>query len=129
MQSNLRDIMVVLDSYPTPTDKNVIQSAVALAKKLNVHISALSFEVDFKVKTLSITHALGFDRSVLEMLAAERQKSLSNAKELLHAFEAAAKKAGVHFDTILETATQFDVSNVAIEHARLRNFTIVTTDD
>jgi nucleotide-binding universal stress UspA family protein len=63
------------------------------------------------------------------MLAAERKKSLSNAKELLHAFEAAAKKAGVHFGTILETATQFDVSNAAIEHARLRNFTIVTTDD
>jgi nucleotide-binding universal stress UspA family protein len=129
MRSNLRDIMVVLDSYPTPTNKSVIESAVALAKKLNAHISALSFEIDFKVKTSSITHVLGLDRSVLEILAAEKKKSLSNAKELLHAFETAARKAGVHSDTILETATQFEVSNVAIEHARLRDFTIVATND
>lgn len=129
MRSNLRDIMVVLDSYPTPTNKKVIESAVALAKKLDVHISALSFEIDFKAKTSSVAHALGIDRGVLELLATEKQKSLSNAKDLLHAFEAAAKKTGVPFNAILETATQFEVSDVAIEHARLRDFTIVTTDD
>lgn len=125
----LKDIMVALDSYPTPTKKKLIESAVALAKKLNAHISALGFEVDFKVKTSSIVHALGIDRGVQEMLAAERQKSLSNAKGLLRAFEAAAKKAGVHSSAILETAAQFEVSNVAIEHASLRDFTIVATDN
>jgi nucleotide-binding universal stress UspA family protein len=129
MQFNPKDIMLVLDSYPTPTNKKLIESAVALAKKLNVHISALSFEIDFKVKTSPVVRALGIDRGVRERLAAERKKSLSNAKDLLRDFEAAAKKSGVHFSTILETATQYEVSNVAIEHARLRDLTIVATDN
>jgi nucleotide-binding universal stress UspA family protein len=129
MQFNPKDIMLVLDSYPTPTNKKLIESAVALAKKLKAHISALSFEVDFKVKTSPVIRALGIGRGVREMLAAERKKSLSNAEDLLRAFEAAAKKSGVHFNTILETATQYEVSNVAVEHARLRDFTIIATDN
>jgi nucleotide-binding universal stress UspA family protein len=63
------------------------------------------------------------------VLEAEKQKSLSNAKDLLHALETAAKKAGLHFHTILEEAMLDEISDAAIRHARLRDLTIVSTND
>ena len=128
-QGDLRDILVVLDSYPEPAGKKVIESSVALAKKLDAHITALSFEIGFKIKTSLVARTLGVGRGAQEMLSVERQKSLSNAKELLRAFEIAAGKAGLRFDTILEESMQDEVSDAAIRHARLRDFTIVSTSD
>ena len=129
MQPDLKDILLVLDSYPRPTNKNVIESSMALAKKLHAHVTGLSFEVGVEIKTSYLAHALGIDSGVLEMLAVEKQKSLSNAKDLLRTFEIAAKKAGLHFHSILQEAKQEEISRVAIQHARLRDFTIVSTND
>ena len=93
MQSEIKDVLVVLDSYPRAVDKRIIDSAIRLAKRSNCHLSALSFDVAFKVRTSSILHRFGLDSSVLQLVAREQQTSRSNAAALLHAFEVAAKDA------------------------------------
>jgi nucleotide-binding universal stress UspA family protein len=128
MQSGVKDILVVLDSYPKPSNKRMIDSAVKVAKHLNSHLSALSFEVAFKIKTSSILHKFGLDNPVLQLVAREREVSRSNATALLHAVEVAAKDANVPFSTMLCEEPQYEVSSATIAQARCRDFTIISTE-
>ena len=128
MQSMIKDILLVLDSYPRPSNKRIIDSAIFLAKKLKSHVSALSFEIAFKVNTPSVLHRLGLDGPVLQLIAEERDVSRSNAKALLHAFEVAAQDAEVSFGTILCEESQEKVTFATAEYARYRDFTIISTE-
>ena len=127
MQNMIKDILLVLDSYPRPSNKRIIDSAIFLAKKLKSHVSALSFEIAFKVNTPSVLHRLGLDGPILQLIAEERGASRSNAKALLHAFEVAAQDSEVSFGKILCEESQENVTSATVEYARYRDFTIVST--
>lgn len=128
MKNGVKDILVVLDSYPKPSSKRMLDSAVRLAKYLNSHLSALSFEVAFKVRTSTIVHHFGLDNSVLELVAREREVSRSNAKALLHAAEVAAEDADVSLSKIFSEEPQYQLSSATIAHARYRDFTLISTE-
>lgn len=127
MNSSLPEILLILDSYPKPSDKRLIHSGISFAKRLGSSISALSFEIEFKVKTSSIMHAFGLDSGVLSLLKKEKRASQKNAKALIAEFEAAAKKASVKHAAILESAQHISICDLAVEHARYRDLTIVPT--
>jgi nucleotide-binding universal stress UspA family protein len=63
------------------------------------------------------------------MVAAEASKSATNAENLLVAFQDAAEKRGVFLDRVLERCLMSEVPDLLIEHARLRDLTIVPTPE
>ena len=116
----LKDILLILTSYPDQTPVSVIDSAVSLVESFDAHIAAISCEVHVQVpgSFLSFGTAGG-------IAAGEAHRSLKNAQALLAAFESAAEKAGVLHETILERSRSHQVPDRLVEYARLRDLTIV----
>jgi nucleotide-binding universal stress UspA family protein len=59
------------------------------------------------------------------IIAGEASKSRRNAQDLLAAFEAAAAKSGVSRESILQKCKTFEVPDLLVEYARLRDLTIM----
>ena len=115
-----KDILVALNSYPDPTPVSVVEDAVSFAAALGAHLAAVSCETRVQVPGHFVSAAI-----VDGVIAAEAAKSRNNARELLAAFEAAAKKAGILHETILEKCLTLEVPDLLVEYARLRDLTIL----
>ena len=117
-----RDILVTLTSYPEPTPVSVVEDAVSVAAALGAHIAALSCEMHVQVPGHFISGAVV---GLPGVIAGEAAKSRKNAQDLLAAFEAAAAKAGVSRESILQKCKSFEVPELLVEYARLRDLTIM----
>jgi nucleotide-binding universal stress UspA family protein len=117
-----RDILVALTSYPDPTPVSVVDDAVSVASALGAHITALSCEMHVQVPGHFVSGAVV---GLPGVIAAEAGKSRANAQVLLAAFEAAAAKAGVPCESMLEKCKTFEVPELLVEYARLRDITIM----
>jgi nucleotide-binding universal stress UspA family protein len=115
-----KDILLVLVSYPKATDASQIQEAVSFALTLDARISAIACIVQVRAPSEHLGE--GF---VAGLVASERKKSSDLAAELLAAFEASAKKAGVFQESLTQTCFTSDVPDLLIQEARLRDLTIV----
>jgi nucleotide-binding universal stress UspA family protein len=118
----IRDVLLTLVSYPDPTPVAMIDGAVAVAATLDAHIAAISCEAHVQVPGTFL--AFG---KVGGLITAEAQQSRKNAETLFAAFDAAAERAGLLHETILEKCPITEVPNVLVEYARLRDLTIVPT--
>jgi nucleotide-binding universal stress UspA family protein len=117
-----RDILVALTSYPEPTPVSVVEEAVSVASLLGAHIAALSCEIHVEVPGHFISGAVV---GLSGIIAEEVGKSRRNAQDLLAAFEAAAAKAGVSCESVLEKCKAVEVPELLVEYARLRDLTIM----
>jgi nucleotide-binding universal stress UspA family protein len=118
-----RDILLVLTSYPEPTPVSVVGEAVSVASTLGAHIAALSCEMHVQVPGHFMSGAaVGLSGIITE----EAGKSRRSAEELLAAFEAAAAKAGVSRESMLSKCKTFEVPELLVEYARLRDLTIMS---
>lgn len=120
-----RDLLLQLTGYPEPTPSAAIEQAVSLAAKLGARLTALTFEIELHVP------ANPFARALLDlpgMVAAERDKSILNARELAAAVERLAGRHGVSASTVIERSAAGNVPNAVTEHARLHDLTIVAVD-
>jgi nucleotide-binding universal stress UspA family protein len=115
-----KDILVAFTSYPEPTPVSVVDDAVSVAAVLAGHLAGLSFETRVQVPGHFISNSL-----VAGLISAETEKSRNNARELLAAFDAAATKAGIAHETIVEKCLTLDVPHILVEYARLRDLTIL----
>ncbi len=84
------------------------------------------FEFDIAVPGTIVPGALF---NIGGMIDAERRKSAANAKMGLEAFAAAAAKRDVVHDHLLELCTTARIPGAVIEHARLRDLTIIPVED
>jgi nucleotide-binding universal stress UspA family protein len=116
------DILVALTSYPEPTPISVVDDAVSVAAALGAHIAALSCEMHVQVPGHFIS---GSVVGLPGVIAGEAGKSRKNAHDLLAAFEAAAAKSGVSRESILQKCKSFEVPDLLVEYARLRDLTIM----
>ena len=116
------DILVALTSYPEPTPVSVVENAVSVASALGAHIAALSCEMHVQVPGHFIS---GSVVGLPGVIAGEAGKSRKNAQDLLAAFEAAAAKSGVSRESILQKCKSFEVPDLLVEYARLRDLTIM----
>ena len=116
------DILVALTSYPEPTPVSVVENAVSVAAALGAHIAALSCEMHVQVPGHFIS---GSVVGLPGVIAGEAGKSRKNAQDLLAAFEAAAAKSGVSRESILQKCKSFEVPDLLVEYARLRDLTIM----
>lgn len=117
-----RDILIVLTSYPEPTPVSVVEEAVAVASLLGAHIAALSCEMHVQVPGHFMSGAVV---GLPGIIAEEAGKSRRNAQDLLASFEAAAAKAGVSCESMLERCQTVEVPELLVEYARLRDLTIM----
>src|SRR5512140_1857135 len=117
-----RHILVVLTSYPEPTPVSVVEEAVAVASLLGAHIAALSCEMHVQVPGHFMSGAVV---GLPGVVAGEAAKSRRNAQDLLAAFDAAAAKAGVSRESVLAKCQTFEVPELLVEYARLRDLTIM----
>ncbi len=117
-----RDILLVLASYPEPTPASVVEGAVSVAATLGAHIAAVSCEMHVQVPGHFIS---GSVVGLPGIIAGEVGKSRRNAQDLIAVFEAAAAKSGVSRESMLQKCKSFEVPNLLVEYARLRDLTIM----
>lgn len=122
----VRDILLVLATYPEPTPVSAIDDAVEVAVALGARISALACEVRIQVPTNALADVL---LDVKGMAAAESRKSAVNAEALLAAFQDSAEKKGVFQDRILEHCVTSEQAEVIVQYARLRDLMIMPFPD
>ena len=118
----VKDILLALTTYPQPTPISAVDEAIDFAAAVGARISAVACEVRYQIPRNLLGNAL---LDVPAMAAAEAKKSSANAENLLAAFQDAAERRGVFQERILEHCLTSEVSDVLIEHARLRDLTIV----
>ena len=115
-----KDILVALNSYPDPTPVSVVEDAVAVAAALGAHLAAISCETRVQLPGHFVSAAI-----VDGMIAGEAAKSRKSAQSLLAAFNAAAEKAGILHEAILEKCLTLEIPDLLVEYARLRDLTIL----
>lgn len=91
-----------------------------MAVALDARISAIACVVQVRAPSQHLGE--GF---VADLVASERKKSSEVAAELLAAFQAPAKKAGVFQESLTETCFTSDAPDLLVREARLRDLTIV----
>ena len=117
-----KDILLTLTSYPDPTPVSVLDDAVSIAATLGAHLAAVSCEVHVEVSGHFLAGSIV---NIPGIIAGEAQKSRKNAKDLLAAFDAAAEKSGVLHETFMEKCPTYQVADLLVDYARLRDLTIV----
>src|SRR5512140_485256 len=117
----IKDALLPLTSYPEPTGKGAIETAVALAGNLGVHVSAVAFEMDIQSPIGLYADPVG----VRGILAADRKKSAENARALVSTFAALASAGGVSHDHTLMQCPPLEVPARLAKAARLCDVALV----
>lgn len=117
-----KDILLPLRSYPEPTPPAAIEQAVGFAGTLGARISALTFRVEIPRARNALANML---LDIPSMVAAERQKSDTNARTLIEAFESMAAKRGIAHRQIVESCATSQLAAIVTEHARMHDITMV----
>lgn len=117
-----KDVLLQLSSYPEPTSVAAIEQAVGFAAALGARISALTFNIEIPSPSNVLANAL---LDIPGMVAAERQKSVANARNLVSVFESVATKRGVPHGHIIESSTTSQLAAIVTEHARMHDVTMV----
>lgn len=110
-----KDALLQVSSYPAPSSAAAIRQAIDLAAALDMHVSALTFKIDFPMPGNVLANAL---LDLPGMVAAEQQKCVRNAQELMSLFERLATERGVPHAQIIETSTTSELPVAVTEHAR-----------
>jgi len=121
-----KDILLSLTTYPSPTPAFAIEAPIAFAAATGARISAVACEIKFRVPGSVLGNML---LDIPAMVTTEIKKSATSAEELLSAFQSAAEKEGVFGERITEQCLTSETADVLVEHARLRDLTIVPVSD
>lgn len=124
----IKDVLIVLTSYPDPTPLSYLDEAIALSQQLGARISAIVCEVSYRVPRSILGNTL---IDISAMVGAEHAKSRDNAKGLLEAFRERATLHRVFQDAILEKCLTSETAAVLVDHSRLYDLLVVpvTGDD
>jgi len=117
----IKDILLPLTSYSTPTQKCAIESAVALAATMGALVEAVAFEVNVQSPVGLYADPIG----VAGILAADRKKSADNAHQLLDAFEAIVKGVGIAYERRLLGCRLLEIPEHLAREARLCDLAMV----
>jgi nucleotide-binding universal stress UspA family protein len=117
----IKDVLLPLTSYPTPTQRCAIESAVKLAANLGALVQAVAFEVNIQSPVGLYADPVG----VAGILAADRKKSAYNAHELLDAFETIAKGVGLAHERQLFSCRLLEIPEHLAREARFFDLAMV----
>jgi nucleotide-binding universal stress UspA family protein len=112
---SIRDVLLPLVGESSRTTMLAIEKCVALARGLDIHLTALAIETDEHTTLRDVADVLG---------AAEIVQTAPTARALLAAFNAAALKLSLRSEQRLERAIQASVIDVIVMQARLHDMSI-----
>ncbi len=121
----IKDILLCLTSYPTPTQRRAVEDAVALAEGLQAQIRAVAFQVDAQSPIGLYADPVG----VSGILAADRGKSARNASDLLEYFEKVATARGVAHDHSPLVCRLHEIPERLVAEAQVCDIAIVPLRD
>ena len=102
-----RDLLLHIDTYPTPTPEAVIEEAVLLAASLGDKVTGLAFEIEIALQSNRLADYL---IGLSAMAVAEEARSRQACQDGLAHFIARARDAGVYKDAISAKANHYDVA-------------------
>lgn len=116
----IKDLLLPLTSYPTPTGSGAIENAVGLAAGLGAKLSAVTFELDIRSPIGLYADAL----NIGGILAAERQKCATNARNLLSAFKMIAIQRGIAHEHHTERCMPAELARRLVARSRVGDLTL-----
>jgi nucleotide-binding universal stress UspA family protein len=120
----IKDVLLTLTSYPDATPDASIERALSLCAALHAHVTALTFEAEFRIPaTTSVLSNILLD--VPLMLAEEKGRSEANAKRVLQTFDDTAARLHVPHARVLEKCVTFRVADAIVEHSHLHDLTVI----
>jgi nucleotide-binding universal stress UspA family protein len=122
----IKDIFLPLVSYPTPTTVAAIEKGVAIAGYLGADISATAVELEIPAPARPFARAF-VPEGVEE--APEHQKSLLNSRQMLEAFEVAAKSSKVGHTRTIAPCSAEDMAALLVNRSRLSDLSLVAVKD
>ena len=117
-----KDVLLQLSSYPEPTPIAAVEQAIGFAEALGAHLSALTYKIEIPSTSNVLANSL---LDIQGMVAAERQKSVTNAQALMGVFESMATKHGIAHDQIVGSCPTSQLAAIVTEHARMHDITMV----
>ncbi len=117
-----KDLLVQLSSYPEATSQSAVERAVDVAATLGARISALTFEIDIPIPGSPLAWAV---LDLPGIVAAEREKSINGARDVLSTFNNAARLRGVCASHSVQRGLTAQIPATVSEHARLRDLAII----
>ena len=125
----IKDIFLPLVSYPNPTTVGAIEKAVAIASHLGANISATSVELEIPTPAGPFTGAFVPEGSAAVGEAGEHQKSLLNSRQMLEAFETAAKSSDVAYTGTIAPCSAEDMGALLVAQSRFKDISLVPLKD
>lgn len=117
-----RDLLLHLDTYPTPTPTGAIDEAVAIASALGGKLTGLSFEIDIPLHSNRIADYLIGLSAIAE---AEEARSRQACRDGLEHFKATATAAGVFESAVIGKADHYGVGSHVARIARSHDLCIL----
>ena len=117
-----RDALLQLSGDPEPTPAAATKQAIDLAAALGTHLTALTFRIELPKPGNVLANAL---LDLPGMIAAEQQKSATNARDVMSLFERLATERGVAHTQIIETSTTSELPAAVTEHARTYDIAMI----
>ena len=109
------DLLLHIDSYPTPTTSASIQEAVALAASLGGKLTGLATEIDIPLRSNRVAdYLIGLSAMVVE----EEAKSRSACRDGLAEFATRAADAGIFQASFSQRVSLYEVSDRIAKVAR-----------
>ena len=125
----IKDIFLPLVSYPTPTTVAAIEKGVAIAGYLGADISATAVELEVPAPARPFTRAFVPEGGAPVEEAPEHQKSLLNSRQMLEAFEVAAKSSKVGHTRAIAPCSAEDMAALLVSRSRLSDLSLVAVKD
>jgi nucleotide-binding universal stress UspA family protein len=116
----IKDILLPLVGEPSPAAIAAIEKCVAMAAEIGARISAVAIETDIQVRPKVMT-----SDDPNNFVGAEGMRSVTNARGLLRAFDAAAIRLEVHNDQRVERIAAADVAAHLARSARVKDLSLV----
>lgn len=119
----IRDVLLVLDAYPDPPPRTVVERMVGAAALFDAKVSAVAASVSFRAPGSFLADIL---LDVPAMAAAESSRSRAQAEAALETFREIAGARGLLGEAILAHKPSLGVHDVYVRRARLRDLTVVS---
>jgi len=116
----IKDILLPLVGDPDPAAVAAIEKCVAMARDIGARISALAIEVDIPVRPKVIV-----SDDIGNSEATEAARSVSNARDLLKAFDAASARSGTRNEQQVRRSEALAIAATLAEAARLKDMSLV----
>jgi nucleotide-binding universal stress UspA family protein len=125
----IKDMFLPLVSYPNPTTTAAIEKGVAIASHLGADISATSVELAIPAPAGPFTGAFVPEGLAPVEEAGEHQKSLVNSRQMLEAFEVAAKSSKVAYTRAIAPCSAEDLGAMLVHQSRLNDLSLIAIRD